>query len=89
MNDTLTGSLQPLLGVARQRMSQGLAELRAQYQAHPQTAALLKGRAALVDGEVAQLWAACGMPETAAVVAVGGSEVGGQVNKKKGRQADR
>ena len=72
MNDTLTGSLQPLLGVARQRMSQGLAELRAQYQAHPQTAALLKGRAALVDGEVAQLWAACGMPETAAVVAVGG-----------------
>ncbi|WP_297359304.1 [protein-PII] uridylyltransferase [Thauera sp.] len=72
MNDTLTESLQPLVATARQRMTLRLAELRAHYEARPQTAALLKGRAALVDDEVARLWAACGMPATAAVVAVGG-----------------
>ena len=38
MNDTLTDSLQPLVAAARQRMSLRLGELRAHYEAHPQTA---------------------------------------------------
>ncbi|MFU2488931.1 [protein-PII] uridylyltransferase [Thauera sp. WH-1] len=72
MNDVLTQALQPLAAAARKRLGEGMARLRADYEARPQTANLLKGRAALVDEEIGRLWADCGMPADAAVVAVGG-----------------
>ena len=72
MHDVLTQALQPLAAAARKRLGEGMARLRAEYEARPQTANLLKGRAALVDEEIARLWADCGMPADAAVVAVGG-----------------
>ncbi|MBP8216334.1 MAG: [protein-PII] uridylyltransferase [Thauera sp.] len=72
MNDALTTALQPVLAEARKRMAESMAALRAEYEARPHTATLLKGRAALVDGEIARLWATCEMPTAAAVVAVGG-----------------
>lgn len=72
MNDPLTATLQPVLAEARRRMGEGMASLRSEYEARPHTATLLKGRAALVDREIATLWSACGMPPQAAVVAVGG-----------------
>src|SRR5690606_12475145 len=72
MNDALTVSLQPVLADARKRMAEGMAALRAEYEARPHTVTLLKGRAALVDREIALLWTTCEMPAAAAVVAVGG-----------------
>ena len=51
MNDALTTALQPVLAEARKRMAEGMAALRAEYEARPHTATLLKGRAALVGGE--------------------------------------
>ena len=72
MNDALTLSLQPALAEARKRMAEGMATLRAEYEARPHTATVLKGRAALVDREIARLWSTCQMPAAAAVVAVGG-----------------
>ncbi|HAF56056.1 MAG TPA: bifunctional uridylyltransferase/uridylyl-removing protein, partial [Thauera sp.] len=72
MNDALTTSLQPLLAEARKRMTQDMAQLRVEYEARPHTATVLKGRAALVDREITQLWMTCRMPAEAAVVAVGG-----------------
>ncbi|HQV08030.1 MAG TPA: hypothetical protein PLL04_02670, partial [Thauera sp.] len=68
MNDALTTALQPVLAEARKRMAESMAALRAEYEARPHTATLLKGRAALVDGEIARLWATCEMPTAAAVV---------------------
>jgi [protein-PII] uridylyltransferase len=46
--------------------------MRAAYEARPATSTVLKGRAKLVDETIAELWAACGMPADAALIAVGG-----------------
>ena len=72
MYDALTAALQPTVTAARRRLTAGTAALRAQYEARPQTATVLKGRAQLVDAAISTLWAACAMPPPIAVVAVGG-----------------
>ena len=72
MKDALCSALQPLIGEARRRLHENAAALRAAYEAHPRTSALLEGRARLVDAEVIGLWQACGMPDDAALLAVGG-----------------
>ncbi|MDY0047108.1 MAG: [protein-PII] uridylyltransferase [Thauera propionica] len=72
MKDALCSALQPLIGEARRRLGEGSAALRAAYEAHPRTSALLEGRARQVDAEVIGLWQACDMPEDAALLAVGG-----------------
>ena len=38
MNDALTTALQPVLAEARKRMAEGMAALRAEYEARPLTA---------------------------------------------------
>jgi [protein-PII] uridylyltransferase len=55
-----------------QRLAEGQNSLRAQYEAKPATGPLLKGRAALVDALVTELWQACELPPELALVAVGG-----------------
>ncbi|MCK2096702.1 [protein-PII] uridylyltransferase [Thauera aromatica] len=72
MYDALTAALQPTVAAARRRLAEGMAALRARYEARPQTATVLRGRAQLVDEAISTLWAACAMPPPAAVVAVGG-----------------
>ncbi len=72
MTDAQTAELQTLIGDARTHLKDGAAALRASYEARPHTAALLKGRAQLVDDTIIRLWGACDMPEGAALVAVGG-----------------
>ncbi len=72
MTDAQTAQLQALIGDARTQLKDGAEALRASYEARPHTAALLKGRAKLVDDTIIRLWAACDMPEGAALVAVGG-----------------
>jgi [protein-PII] uridylyltransferase len=72
MSDTAPSALQTHVHTARARLDEGMRALRAAYEASPHTANLLQGRAALVDREIAALWAHCGMPAEAALVAVGG-----------------
>lgn len=72
MQDALNTSLQALIADSRQRLIDGSAALRSAYEAQPRTAALLKGRAKLVDREVVRIWQACAMPAQASLLAVGG-----------------
>ena len=60
------------VSAARERLQLGNAELRAAYEARPSTSRMLKGRAALVDKTITELWLALGLPTDAALVAVGG-----------------
>jgi len=60
------------IALARKLLGEGNAALRSAYEAHPSTSKLLKGRAALVDRIVVDLWHAFGLPLDAALVAVGG-----------------
>lgn len=61
-----------LIARARERLAAGTAEIRAAYEAHPSTSKMLKGRAALVDSVIVELWQALELPEDAALIAVGG-----------------
>lgn len=65
-------ALREAINATRSELTQGAATLRSAYQAHPRTAIVLKGRARMVDEAIVRLWRACGMPGTAALVAVGG-----------------
>ncbi|HRP96262.1 MAG TPA: [protein-PII] uridylyltransferase [Rhodocyclaceae bacterium] len=56
----------------RQQLTEGEAALRAAYEAHPSTSKLLRGRAALVDRAIVDLWRASAIADDAALVAVGG-----------------
>ena len=64
--------LQDHVSAARKRLVEGMAALRAAYEATPRTSTVLAGRARLVDAEVVALWQCCGLPGDAAVIAVGG-----------------
>ncbi len=64
--------LQFAIAEERKRQAEGCAALRAAYEEHPLTTAMLKGRAKLVDGSILRLWAQCELPATAALIAVGG-----------------
>ncbi|ANQ85103.1 PII uridylyl-transferase [Azoarcus olearius] len=74
MNDMVISidALQGAIGEARRELAEGSAALRSAYEAHPLTAALLKGRARLVDQAILRLWRACAIPPEATLVAVGG-----------------
>ncbi len=56
----------------RQQIVDGSLELRTAYENRPSSSALLRGRAALVDSVLIALWREAAMPDTAAMVAVGG-----------------
>ena len=56
----------------RERLVAGSEALRAAYEAHPASNRYLKGRCALVDELVIELWHACEMPVQASLIAVGG-----------------
>jgi [protein-PII] uridylyltransferase len=56
----------------RAALVEGSATLRAAYEAHPSTSRLLGGRAAMVDGAIVTMWRVFGMPDEAALAAVGG-----------------
>ena len=57
---------------ARQRLNEGQQALAAAWQEKKLGAALLGGRAALVDGVLQEVWTALAMPENCALAAVGG-----------------
>ena len=64
--------LRETAAAARQRLATGQQALTAAWRQKKQGAALLEGRAALVDGVLQEVWAALGMPASCALVAVGG-----------------
>ncbi|MDP3512095.1 MAG: [protein-PII] uridylyltransferase, partial [Sulfuritalea sp.] len=64
--------LRELTGAARQRLTAGQQALAAAWHREKHGSALLAGRAALVDGVLQDVWAALAMPDTCALVAVGG-----------------
>ncbi|AUM00075.1 [protein-PII] uridylyltransferase [Rhodocyclaceae bacterium] len=72
MNATAADRLREAIALVRDRLAEGHRALRAAYEAHPRTAAMLKGRARLVDEAIVRLWQLCDMPAEAALVAVGG-----------------
>ena len=72
MNDFAPVALQEIVATARKRLQEGCAALRATYEAHPRSSVVLRGRARLVDEAVVELWRACGVPDSVALVAVGG-----------------
>ncbi|MDR0565271.1 MAG: [protein-PII] uridylyltransferase [Azoarcus sp.] len=67
-----SASLRETVAAERTRLEEGRAALRAAWESHPLTASLLNGHTALVDAAVVRLWQACGISESAALVAVGG-----------------
>ena len=60
--------------VQRQRaaLQEGQANLRSAYEAHGNAAAMLQGRAALVDSVLGEIWQHFALPSPLALVAVGG-----------------
>ena len=54
------------------RLKSGAETLRAAYEAHPLTEPILKGRCQLVDEVLVELWQIFQLPDSAALVAVGG-----------------
>ncbi|WP_310452230.1 [protein-PII] uridylyltransferase [Sulfuritalea sp.] len=64
--------LRELTGAARQRLTAGQQALAAAWRQDKHGPTLLAGRAALVDGVLQDLWTALAMPDTCALVAVGG-----------------
>ena len=69
---SLIPGLRRAVTAGRRRVETGRAALRAAYEAKPLTTRLLHGHAALIDSVIVSLWKFCGMPENAALVAVGG-----------------
>ena len=67
MND-----LRELAAGARQRLTEGQQALAAAWRQNKDGPALLKGRAALVDGVLREVWSALAMPDALALAAVGG-----------------
>ncbi|HJV27760.1 MAG TPA: [protein-PII] uridylyltransferase [Aromatoleum sp.] len=65
-------AIQAAIANARGSLAAGGARIRAAYEVHPATTAVLRGRAHLVDEAVLHLWRICGIPADAALVAVGG-----------------
>jgi [protein-PII] uridylyltransferase len=72
MNVISIDAIQAAIANARASLAAGGARIRAAYEAHPATTAVLRGRAHLVDEAVLHLWRICGIPADAALVAVGG-----------------
>lgn len=64
--------LNELTTSVRQRLTDGQSALNATWQANRQGSALLRGRVALVDAALNEVWSALKMPEDCALVAVGG-----------------
>ena len=64
--------LHELATAARQRLGEGQQALNAAWRQNKDGPALLGGRATLVDGVLQELWAALAMPDSCALVAVGG-----------------
>ena len=64
--------LRELAAGARQRLTEGQQALAAAWRQDKDGPALLKGRAALVDGVLQEVWSALAMPDTLALTAVGG-----------------
>jgi [protein-PII] uridylyltransferase len=64
--------LRDLIGHAKAMLQAGQAKLEATYDRTGNSAALLRGRAQLVDGILQGLWRHLEMPATAALAAVGG-----------------
>lgn len=60
------------LAEIRERLKQGQKDLAAAYLAQPDYMAYLQGRTQLVDQMLGRLWAQAGMPDGAALIAVGG-----------------
>lgn len=67
-----TDPVQQAIIQARQALAHGNEAIRAAYEARPSTSHMLRGRAKLVDDTIVALWHACGLPASAALVAVGG-----------------
>jgi len=61
-----------LLAGFRNRLKEGQGRLREQYMAGGEAAAMLQGRAALIDEILRDLWKSQAFPETLALAAVGG-----------------
>lgn len=61
-----------MIALARQRLATGQKALTADWHSRRKGAALLKGRAALVDEVLASIWEGLGLPASLALVAVGG-----------------
>jgi [protein-PII] uridylyltransferase len=64
--------LRQLATTARQRLTTGQQKLIAAWREKRDSTALLAGRAALVDGELRDVWLALAMPPECTLVAVGG-----------------
>ena len=64
--------LRELAAGARQRLTDGQQALTAAWRENKDGPALLKGRAALVDSALREVWTALAMPDTCALAAVGG-----------------
>ena len=62
----------PLIAHCRQTLQSGRQALYADYRADPDPAALLRRNSRLVDHVMLHLWQASGMPDTLALIAVGG-----------------
>ncbi|MFT4171105.1 MAG: [protein-PII] uridylyltransferase [Rhodocyclaceae bacterium] len=60
------------LAALRARLVDGQRALRAEFESDARPARVLHGRCKLVDGVLADLWALCRLPDSAALVAVGG-----------------
>lgn len=70
--DAIVCADRALITQMRETLAEGSKSLREAYQSHPSTSRMLRGRAALVDRAIIALWQAHGLPERAALVAVGG-----------------
>ena len=67
-----TGVIAELIVRSKATLKAGQAELRTTYETNANAAALLKGRARLVDGVLRDLWRAMGIPADIVLAAVGG-----------------
>ena len=56
----------------RKQLADGNAALREAYERHPSTSRMLHGRAELVDRCIVSLWQSQGIPDSVALIAVGG-----------------
>lgn len=65
-----------LISESKARLAAGMAALRASWQAQSDSAALLTGRARLVDTVLADLWRQLALPPELALIAVGGYGAG-------------
>ncbi len=65
-------ALRALIAGWRQRLQDGQAALRSAYESKPNAAAMLHGRAKLVDTLLREIWRHFALPDTMALAAVGG-----------------